>query len=172
MFSQVSVCPRGVSSPLHAGIHLPGQTPPSGQTPLGRHPVGQTPPQAGTPLNRLPLGRHPPGRHPLAVHAGIWSTSRQYASHWKPFLLAPAKFAKVMFLHVSVCPRGGLLWGVPAPGEVGLLPGGRGVPPLEGCLLPGGCLLGGGSAPRGVPAPGGSAPGGVCSGGGGCGDPP
>ena len=46
------------------------------RTPLGRHPA---------------LGRHPPGRHPpadptCAVHAGIWSTSGWYASHWNAFL--------------------------------------------------------------------------------------
>ena len=42
---------RGVSAPLHAGIHtLPGQTPPR-----------ETP--------------------PWAVHAGIWSTSGRHASH-------------------------------------------------------------------------------------------
>ena len=47
---------RGVSAPLHAGIHtLPGQTPPR-----------ETP--------------------PWAVHAEIWSTSGRYASHWNAFL--------------------------------------------------------------------------------------
>ena len=61
MFSQVSVCPwGGVSAPLHAGIHPPG---PEADTPL-----------AGTP------------RHTPPVHAGIWSTSGQYASHWNAFL--------------------------------------------------------------------------------------
>ena len=50
MFSQVSVCPhKGVSAPLHAGIHPPGQTPPSAQCMLG---YGQ---QAG--------GTHPTGMH-------------------------------------------------------------------------------------------------------------
>ena len=62
-----------------------------------------------------------------------------------------------MFLNVSVCPQGGgsALGGVSAPGEVGLLPGGRGVPPLEGCLLGGVCSQGG--ACLGGFAPGGSA---------------
>ena len=47
--------------------------------PLGRYTPWQTPP-----------GRHPPGQTPpvqcSAVHAGIRSTSRQYASHWNAFL--------------------------------------------------------------------------------------
>ena len=62
-FLYVSVYPHGgVSAPLHAGIHPPGQTPPLGRhppwadTPLGRHPPGQTPPWADTPLGRHPLG--------------------------------------------------------------------------------------------------------------------
>ena len=48
------------------------------------HPPGQTLSQAGTPL---------PCRHPLCkplcpVHAGIWSTSGRYVSHWNAFLLS------------------------------------------------------------------------------------
>ena len=59
MFSQVSVH-RGVSAPLHTGIH-----------PLGRHPPAQ-----------CMLGYTPP----RTVHAGIRSTSGRYASHWNAFL--------------------------------------------------------------------------------------
>ena len=39
MFSQVSVCPWGVSIPLHAGIHNWDQRQTS---PLGRHPLADT----------------------------------------------------------------------------------------------------------------------------------
>ena len=80
--SQVSVCPQGECLPLAprwGGL-------PHTHTPLGRHPLWQT----------LP-GRHPPGQTPQAdapradtpcpVLAGIWSTSRRYASHWNTFLL-------------------------------------------------------------------------------------
>ena len=50
MFSQVSVCPQGVSASLHAGI----------QPPLGRHSswVDNTPGQTHL-LGRQPMGRHP-----------------------------------------------------------------------------------------------------------------
>ena len=68
MFSQVSVCLRGVSTRLHAGIHTPPG--PEPDNPPGRHPL----PSAcwDTP--------------PCAVHAGIRSTSGLYASHWNAFL--------------------------------------------------------------------------------------
>ena len=66
--------------------------------------------------------------------------------------------AKVMFLQVSICPRGGML---PAPrGErlVGgcLLPGGliQGVVWSGRCLLPGGCACSRGCLVGGVPARG------------------
>ena len=58
MFSQVSVCPRGVSACGPGGC-----LPPPGQTPT--------------------LGRHPPPLQIPPVHAGIRSTSWRYASHWK-----------------------------------------------------------------------------------------
>ena len=106
---------RGVSAPLHTGIHTPHTHPspgPEADTPLGKHPPGQTPPLQTAPWadtpGRLPLGRHPPGQipplpsacwdthlHPVhagihtppcAVHAGIRSTSGRYASHWNSFL--------------------------------------------------------------------------------------
>ena len=84
--------------------------------------------------------------------------------------LLPAKFAKVMFLHVSViCPRGGRGWGVvvsqhalqvsrPTPkGEVEGSGQGEGVSrPTWGVSRP---------TPGGGACPGGSAPGGACSGG-------
>ena len=54
------------------------------------------------------------------------------------------KFAKVMFLHVCVCPQGGLVPGVPALGGAA----------LGECLLQGGCLVpGGGACLGGVGAP-------------------
>ena len=96
------------------GRYTPGQTPPGRYTHLGTPPDRYTP-WAGTPLGMhtprqvpswtdTPLGRHPPGqvhpclvrhpyqcmlgyKHPLCtVHVGIWSTSRQYTSHWNAFL--------------------------------------------------------------------------------------
>ena len=82
LFLQVSVCPEEKYLGRYiswAGTH-PGQV-----HPLCRYTPGQVhTPLAGTP----PLGRYPPGRytHPPAVHAGIWSTSGQYASHWNAFL--------------------------------------------------------------------------------------
>ena len=48
----------------------------------GRVP-GQVHPRAGTPLRQI----HPHGRYtPLAMYAGIWSTSGRYASYWNAFL--------------------------------------------------------------------------------------
>ena len=83
MFSQVSVCPQGVSAPFHAGIYSPG---PEADTPLGRHPSpwadnpppeqtppGKTSPWADTPWADTPPGRHPPGRHP-PLHSACWDT--------------------------------------------------------------------------------------------------
>ena len=76
MFLHLSVCPQGGGQYL--GRYPPGQVPPSRYTPGQVHP----PPQTGT-----PLGRYTPGQVPPAtVHAGIWSTSGQYASHWNAFL--------------------------------------------------------------------------------------
>ena len=70
MFLQVSVCPQGGSTWA--------STPPGRYIPLGKYTPGQVHPQAGTSLAQV---------HPLAtVHAGIWSTSGRYASHWNAFL--------------------------------------------------------------------------------------
>ena len=55
------------------GRHLPGQTPPSRQTPPSSR---QTPPSS----RQTP----PPGRHP----PGIRSTLGRYASYWKAFLFS------------------------------------------------------------------------------------
>ena len=77
MFSQVSVCPRGVC--LIACWDTPSRT-------RSRHPPGTRSrhPQADNPLGIHPLlGRQPP---PWAVHAGIRSTSGRYASHWNTVL--------------------------------------------------------------------------------------
>ena len=76
MFSQVSVCPQGVSAPLHAGIHtsrgIRGRQPPAADTPLGADP-----PAADIPFEQIPqeqtspLKQTPRSRHPLrTVHAG------------------------------------------------------------------------------------------------------
>ena len=67
MFSQ-SVHWRGVSAPLHAGIHTPlGADTPQSRPPGRRHPPGantpqeKTPPGADTPQEKtLPRSRHPP----------------------------------------------------------------------------------------------------------------
>ena len=70
-------------------------TPPGRYTPRQVHPLASTPPGRYTPLAGTPPGQvHPLGAgtppwqvHLLAtVHAGIWSTSGQYASHWNAFL--------------------------------------------------------------------------------------
>ena len=88
MFSQVSVCPQGVSAPLHAGIHTLGQTPPRQTNALGRHPPGKTLPWADTPWVDTPRADTPwaDTPSPPTVHAGIRSTSGWYASHWNAFL--------------------------------------------------------------------------------------
>ena len=62
-------------------------------------------------------------------------------SPWPNFYRPQTKFAKVMFLHVSVIlSTGGWGWG---------------------CLVPGGCLVLGGTWSRGLPAPRGACSGGV-----------
>ena len=72
---------------------IPGQTPP-GRPPARQTSPGQTPHWADRPPPKAdtPLGRHPPAQcmleytPPCTVHAGIWSTSRRYASYWNAFL--------------------------------------------------------------------------------------
>ena len=54
MFSQVSVCPWGVSAPLHAGIHTQGRH----STP--RHPPAQC---------MLGYGQQAGGTHPTGMHS-------------------------------------------------------------------------------------------------------
>ena len=66
----------------------PGQTSPGHtHTPLFRHPWTDTPGQTHTPGQTPPCTVHA-GIHtsPCPVHVRIWSTSRQYASHWNAFL--------------------------------------------------------------------------------------
>ena len=85
-FLQVSVCPQG---------GVPGQVPPRQVHPAGQvQPSKQVPPRQVHPQT----GTAPwPGTlAPATVHAGIQSTSGQYASHWNAFLL-----------HLSVCLRRG-----------------------------------------------------------------
>ena len=55
----------------YLGKYTPWQVPP------GRHTPWQVHPQAGTPPSRYT---------PLAMHAGIQSTSGRYASYWNAFL--------------------------------------------------------------------------------------
>ena len=57
MFSQVSVCPSGVSAPLHAGIHT--------------HRADTPPPQPDTPPARCMLGygQQAGGTHPTGMHS-------------------------------------------------------------------------------------------------------
>ena len=74
-----------------AGTPLGRYTPPRRYTPAGTsptpgqvHPPGRYTPQEGTP----PARYSPPQQvHPPAMHAGIRSTSGQYASYWNAFLL-------------------------------------------------------------------------------------
>ena len=64
--------------------------PPWAGTPPGRYtPRTGTPPWVGTPPRQIhPLGRYTPGQvhQPMAMHAGIRSTSGRYASYWNAFL--------------------------------------------------------------------------------------
>ena len=87
MFSQVSVClsTGGDVCPNACwDTHPPGQVHPQAGTPLGKlHPPGQVHPrQVHTPPQVHPQAGIPP----CAVHAGIWSTSGRYTSHWNTFL--------------------------------------------------------------------------------------
>ena len=84
-------------------VHPLGRYTPWAGTPLGRyipkqvHPQQVHTPWAGTPPAQCMLGYtlpcpvharvHPPLPPPCTVHAGIWSTSGRYASHWNAFLL-------------------------------------------------------------------------------------
>ena len=75
VFLHVSVCARGVCPIACWDISPLGRQTP---TPMGRTPWADTPP-----AHTHPLGRHTPS---CAVHAGIRSTSRRYASHWNAIL--------------------------------------------------------------------------------------
>ena len=79
MFSQVSVCPQGGVYPITCwDTHTPG---PKADTPQADTPPGQTPPWADTTPGRHHPRHTPPwADNPCIVHAGIWSTSGQYAS--------------------------------------------------------------------------------------------
>ena len=121
MYLQVSVCPQGGICLWSRGMsathtHTPGQTPPCPvHAGIHTHPH---PVHAGihTPPAKCMLGyTHPPAQCMLGympplctVHAGIWSTSGRYASHWNAFLSLCVVSAhqqncgKVMFLQASV----------------------------------------------------------------------
>ena len=98
--------PLAGTPPQARYIPLAGTTPPGRYTlSLAGTPPGQVPPRqvtpsrytsslAGTPHSRYtpwvgtPPGRYPrAGTSPVTVHAGIWSKSGRYASHWNAFLL-------------------------------------------------------------------------------------
>ena len=118
MFSQACAIPsvhRGRGDGFAACItgHMTGGSTSGGVCIQGRRGVGQTPPPR---------------------FYGILSTSGRYASYWNAFLSCyyrlQTKFAKVMFLHVSVYPQGRYppLDRYPPPGQVpppGTVPAGR-----------------------------------------------
>ena len=82
----LSVYRRGVSAPLHAGIHPPAWA----DTLQADTPRANTPRQ--TPPGQIPpLGRHPPLGRPLPL-VGIWSTSGWYASYWECNLAVKYRF--------------------------------------------------------------------------------
>ena len=76
MFSQVSVCLPGVSTPLHAGIHPPGRYPPLAHNPQahispGHKPPGQTPPGEQFMLR---YGQQAGSTHLIGMHSCFWAT--------------------------------------------------------------------------------------------------
>ena len=100
--------PLSVSHSVHRGEYLGRYTPlgryptSSRQVHLQVHPLGTPPgryipwqvyPRAGTPnqVGTLP----PPGTPPTTVHAGIRSTSGQYASTWNAFLSCSCHLSKI-----------------------------------------------------------------------------
>ena len=68
-------------------------------------PLGKYPPRPG---KNQPPRQTSPGKHPLGRHPNLWdgNWSGRHASYWNAFLLVfycpQTKFAKVMFLQVSV----------------------------------------------------------------------
>ena len=92
---QVQTPPPRTGTPLGRYIPLLVQVHPQEGTPLPEqvHPQAGTPPGQVHPLAGTPPGRYTPrrvGTHPRppAVHAGIRSTSGQYASYWNAYLLS------------------------------------------------------------------------------------
>ena len=69
---------RGVSVPLHAGIHIPRQTPPLSDTPPRQTPPRQIPPWADTPGQTPPPADTPPARHP-SLPSACWDTVNKRA---------------------------------------------------------------------------------------------
>ena len=102
-----SVHKGGVSASVHTGIpHHPGSRHhPRADPPGSRHPLEQTPP---------PGSRHPPkqtaprSRPPTTEHAGRYSkcVGGMHPTRMQSCYHLQTKFAKVMFLQVSVCPQG------------------------------------------------------------------
>ena len=75
----------GSPDPTHAnGMDKPCT--PRADTPLGR-PPRQTTPRQTSPGIHPPQADTLPRQTPPAVHAGIWSTSKRYASYWNAILL-------------------------------------------------------------------------------------
>ena len=99
--------------------------------------------RGGLPTERLGVGQTPP----------LNQKSGRYASYWNSFFLPPANevWGKVICLQVCVCPQGGLVPGVPAPGGAWS----RGVPALGGLVRGEGVWSGGRVSGQGVPDLGG-----------------
>ena len=75
--------------------------------PLGRHPLGRHPPCADTPQADTPTDKHPPRQTPPAVLPGIWSTSKQYPSHWNAFVFMQL-LPKLLFVYLPLQQNGTL----------------------------------------------------------------
>ena len=77
------VCPHCMLGYTLLGRHTPpGRHPPNRHT----HPRQTDTPQADTPQADTPQADTPQADPPCTVHAGIWSKSGQYISHWNAFL--------------------------------------------------------------------------------------
>ena len=83
--------------------------PPRADTHPGRHPPWADTPWADTPRADTPWGRLSPGQtmtgYTPPLHAGIWSTSGQYESHWKVFFFGMI-FAKNCIKMKAIWPGG------------------------------------------------------------------
>ena len=112
MFSQVTVCPQGVSAPLLLGVCIPAcradtpwdqrQTPPGpppGRHPLGRHPSRQTPP-ADIPLSRHQLPSTCWDTHPLC--SACWDMVNKWVVCIPLECILVRQICRIMFTNVLV----------------------------------------------------------------------